>query len=137
MNIFEIPFFKKVGLQQDADGNLMLDGDVSYHNHLGTIHASALFTLVEAASGAGLMQQFPELLGKVAPVVRDSHIKFKKPAKTAVTAYPSISDEAVEKFKRQFERKNRAPITVDVVAKDTNGTVVCIGSFHWFIQGIE
>ena len=137
MEIINIPFVKKVGVQRDREGNLTLGFDESNKNHLQTIHASALFVLAESASGEALQTCFPELVGKVAPVVRDSQIKFKKPAVKSVMAYASIANDSILKFKEQFEKKKRSTISVDVAVKDTDGNTVCIGSFNWFVQSIE
>ncbi len=137
MEIIKVPFIKKAGVGKDQEGNLTLNFEESNLNHLQTIHASALFTLAESSSGEALQIHFPELVGKVAPVVRDSQIKFKKPAIKSVTAFPSISGTCISKFKEQFKRKSRASITVDVTIKDSDENTVCAGTFSWFVQGIE
>jgi len=137
MEIIKIPFVEKVGVVKNQDGNLSLAFDESNENHLQTIHASALFTLAESASGEALQAEFPELVGKVVPVVRDSQIKFKKPAEKSVTAFPKISEESVSKFKTQFQKRNRSSIAVEVVVKDFEENVVCISTFNWFVQGVE
>lgn len=137
MEIIEIPFVKKVGIGKNPEGNLTLDFVESNQNHLQTIHASAIFTLAESASGHALLTTFPELVRKVAPVVRDSQIKFKKPAVKSITAFPSIAEDSISKFKEQFKKKQRSTITVHVAVKDIDGNIVCIGSFNWFVQGIE
>lgn len=137
METIEIPFAKKVGIKKNKDGILELNYDESNQNHLKTMHASALFTLAESASGDALQRQFPELVGKVAPVVRDSQIKFKKPASSHVLALPSITDESLSKFKEQFKRKGRSFIAVEVTVQDSENSVICIGTFNWFVQSIE
>ena len=78
MDVTKIPFVEKVGIVQKSDGRLELPFNESVHNHLHTIHASAQFVLAETASGEILQTLFPELVGKVVPVLRDSKIKFKK-----------------------------------------------------------
>jgi acyl-coenzyme A thioesterase PaaI-like protein len=134
VEIVNIPFVNKVGVEQSPEGNLTLGFDESNQNHLRTIHASALFTLAESASGEALQRCFPELIGKVVPVVRDSQIKFKRPAEKSVTAYPSITDESISKFKHQYMKKSRSSIAVDVTLKDSDGNIVCLGTFNWFVQ---
>ncbi len=80
---------------------------------------------------------FPELVGKVIPVLRDCRVKYKKAALKSITAYPRATDEAVALFKEQLARKGRASIAVDVEVRDTENTITCIGAFNWFIQRVE
>lgn len=137
MNVIEIPFVKKVGITQSEKGELELPFTNETHNHLQTIHASAQFTLAETASGEYLQTLFPELVGKVIPVLRDATIKFKKPAVKTIISYPSVSDESHEKFNSQFSKKGRASISVDVDIKDIENTVTCIATYNWFVTKIE
>jgi len=137
MNVVEIPFVKKTGIIKTENNELILPFTTDTHNHLKTMHASAQFTLAETASGDFLQTSFPELVGKVIPVLREANVKFKKPAIKNIMAYPSISNEAIEKFNIQFTKKGRASITVNVDIKDTEGTLTCITSYNWFVQKIE
>ena len=102
-----------------------------------TIAASAQFALAETASGEALQEKFPELAGKVIPILRDSPVKFRKPATKAITASPSVSDEAISRFREQFEKKGRSSISVNVELRDAEGVVTCTGVFNWFVQRIE
>ena len=136
MNITEIPFVKKVGVKQSATGDLALPMEPSVSNHLNTIHAGAQFTLAEAASGKLLLESFPELEGKVVPVLRDSQIKFKRPAESSITAYPTMSAESASALRDQLGRKGRGSIEINVEIRDANDRVTCVGMFKWFIQSI-
>ena len=137
MDVTEIPFVKKVGITQAKDGCLELAFSHDTHNHLATMHASAQFTLAETASGEFLQTLFPQLVGKVIPVLRDATVKFKKPAVKNIIAYPSISNESREKFDIQFTKKGRASISVKVEIKDIEKTVTCVATYNWFVQKIE
>lgn len=134
MDVIEIPFVKKVGITKNKNNELELPFTKETHNHLQTVHASAQFTLAETASGEFLQTLFPELAGKVIPVLRDASIKYKKPAIKNITAHPSVSDESRNKFNAQFEKKGRASISVDVEIKDSEGTVTCVAAYNWFVQ---
>jgi thioesterase domain-containing protein len=137
MNLTEIPFIKEVGIQKRADGNLELPFSEKVLNHLQTIHASAQFTLAETASGDMLQILFPELVTKVIPVLRDSQMKFRKPATKSIAAYPVVpDDETVAKFNEQLSKKGRASISITVEIKDTENTAISTGVFKWFIQSI-
>lgn len=136
MNVTEIPFMKHVGVQSE-NGVLVLNMAPHLENHLSTLHASAQFALAETSSGALLQELFPELAGHVIPVLRDSQMKFRKPATTKITAYPVVELSAREKFLARFIRKGRATIPVNVDVKDDNGNVTATSTFVWFIQRIE
>ncbi|WP_333803912.1 YiiD C-terminal domain-containing protein [Sulfurospirillum sp.] len=137
MNILEIPFVHKVGLTRTHEGNLTLQMDQSNENHLQTVHASAQFTLAETISGEAMQLAFPHLVGKVIPILRESHIKFKKPATGNIYGLAHIDGEAKVKFEEQLTKKGRAILSIEVEIKDNNETTTCIGQFDWFIQKIE
>ena len=136
MDVTKVPFVEKVGIVRESDDILELPYNESMQNHLQTIHAGAQFVLAETASGEALQKLFPDLVGQVVPVLRNSNIKFKKPAKKSITAHPSITDDSVAKFNEQFGKKGRASISVDVEIKDLEGIVTSTGIFIWFVQSI-
>lgn len=136
MDVTKIPFVEKVGIVRQSDGGLELPFDESVHNHLQTIHASAQFALAETASGEALQALFPELVGKVVPVLRDSNIKFKNPAQKTISAHASVTDDALSKFKEQFVKKGRASISLSVEVKDQEGVITSVGVFNWFVQSV-
>jgi len=136
MDVTQIPFVEHVGIKKNAQGLLELSFDNRIENHLKTIHASAQFTLAETASGEILQQKFPQLANKVIPLLRESTLKFKKPAEQSIIAYPSITPEVEQKFNDQFTRKGRAGIAVNVEIRDVDDTISCSGTFNWFLQAI-
>jgi acyl-coenzyme A thioesterase PaaI-like protein len=133
MDITQIPFVKTTGIVKNKENQLELNFTPSTLNHLETIHASALFTLAESASGDYLQTLFPELIGQVIPVVRDSTIKFSKPATKTVIASPSVTEDASENFKKQLQQKGRANLSVSVIVKDIDDTLICKSVFKWFV----
>ncbi|ARU48540.1 YiiD C-terminal domain-containing protein [Sulfurospirillum diekertiae] len=137
MNVLEIPFVQKVGLTHNEKGKLILPMDKSNENHIKTIHASAQFTLAETLSGEALQKTFPHLVGHVVPILRESEIKFKKPATSEIYGLAHIDHVTKEKFEEQLAKKGRASISVDVEIKDTNEILTCSGRFEWFIQKIN
>lgn len=133
MEITSVAFIAQVGITKDRAGRLTLDCDDSVKSHVQTIHSGALFTLAEAASGEALRVRFSALADQVVPVIRDAEITYRQPATSAVTAYPSISDDAIRTFERRFARKGRATIEVEVEVTDQRGVVVCSGRFKWLV----
>lgn len=136
MDITKIPFFEKIGIKKSDNGRLVLAQDESNLNHINTLAASAQFTLAESASGEALQTLFPDLVGKVMPVLRDSQIKFKRPTVHSVSAVASVDNAMREKFIAQYDRKGRASITVNVDLVDAKEIVTCSGVFNWFVQSL-
>ena len=136
MDVTKIPFAEKVGIIWNNDGGLEMPFHESVHNHLQTIHAGAQFALAETASGEMLQTLFPDLVDKVIPVLRDSTIKFKKPAQNTISTNSSVTDDSILKFKEQFERKGRSSIVVSVEVKDQEGIITSVAEFNWFVQTI-
>ncbi len=135
MKATDIPFVKHIGIEEQ-NNELSLDFKNDVLNHIKTIHASAQFTLAETQSGLHLQSLFPELEGKVIPVLRDAQIKYKKPAQEKIIAFSSADEKSVEKFKVQFEKKGRGSLQIEVKIKDINDILTCQGTFTWFIQAL-
>ncbi len=135
MKVLQMPLNKFIGLQKDND-LLTLNLSENVKNHIGSIHAGAQFTLAESASGVYLAKLFPELQDKIIPLLRSSNMKFKKTAFDTLTAYPLATKDVLEKFQKQFLKKGRGSITVEVELKNMGKEIVTIGTFNWFVQKI-
>lgn len=135
MNILEIPFVKLLNITQDED-KLSLNEKKTLLNHLETTHAGAIYTLGETQSGLYLQNLFPSLQDKVIPILRDSKIKYKKPALGNLSASATCTQEVKENFQRIFEKKKRASIEITVNIQNKDEEIIAIASFTWFIQSI-
>jgi len=136
MDVTQIPFARHVGIEKKEEGTLKLEATQVVKNHIQTIHASAQFALAETQSGLFLQLEFPELVGKVAGLLRSSSVKYKNPASTSIYAIASIEEDAKEKFLRQLEKKGRALISINILLKDENDIIVMSGTFDWYIHKI-
>ena len=135
MKATDIEFVKLVGIEQ-SENSVSLAYKKDVLNHIESIHASAQFTLAETQSGLFLQELFPELVGKVVPMLRESKIKYNKPALKSIVAFASSSDENVTKFKEQFSKKGRSTLSVSVDIKDSEGVLTACSEFIWFVQKI-
>ncbi len=131
----DIPFVRHLGIEEE-NSKLSLDFKNDVLNHIETIHASAQFALAETQSGIHLQKLFPELEGKVLPVLRDAQIKYRKPAQEKIIAFASTDAEDVAKFRSQFEKRGRASIQINVEVKDINGVLTSQATFTWFVQAL-
>jgi len=122
-----------IGIEQDKKP-LTLTLSEKNQNHVQTMHAGAQFILAETASGEYLISLFPSLHGKVLPLLRSSSIKYKKSALGKIYTSAKLDETEKERFEKQFEKKSRATIEVEVTLKDEQDEVVAIGVFSWFVQ---
>lgn len=129
-----VPFAAALGVEPDGAGGLLMRPKDSVGNHLGTVHAGALFTLAESASAECLLQSFPELAESVVPVLRAAKTRYRRAATTTVRAVGNVRDEDRAVLRNQLERKGRAVVTVEMEVRGTESNLVCTGSFEWYIQ---
>ncbi len=161
MDITAIPFNKLIGLKNSDDERylLMLPECERYANHLGTVHASALFSLAEATSGVLLLNELggggtvgrgdddncPEPLeapAEFASVVRKVETKYRNPAHGAVFSTATLSEDNRLLLSELRERgRSFAHVTVELfdgVAKsDAESKPVAQFEFEWFITKIK
>ena len=135
MRATDIEFVKLIGIKQ-SQNSVSLAFKKNVLNHIESIHASAQFSLAETQSGLHLQELFPQLIGKVIPLLRESKIKYKKPALKSIVAFASCSEENIEKFQEQFMKKGRATLAVNVDVKDEEGVLCASSEFIWFVQKI-
>jgi uncharacterized protein (TIGR00369 family) len=94
-----VPFAKYLGVEllEVGDGfakaRLIQRQDLS--NHIGTMHAGALFTLAETASGAAVAGAFADMIGSLRPVAAEARISYLKLARGIVSGTAKTSEPAV------------------------------------------
>lgn len=139
MDVTALPFNRLVGIARSDKGcgALTLPADVRYTNHLGTVHAGALLTLAEAASGEFMVKEFTGLGFEVLPVVRRLEAKFRKPASGAIVASVRLAPEKKDEFLATLTTKGRALVELDVDVHDGSGTHALAARIEWFVARKE
>jgi acyl-coenzyme A thioesterase PaaI-like protein len=133
MKVTDIPFNRFLGLR--SDGSLLtLPADLNYHNHLGTVHAGAQFSLAEAASGHWLLAKFGDAAPDYLAVVRHVDLKYRRPAIGELIAKAGAAPEEEERLRDTLERRGRATIEVPVLVTGADGSVTLEATFEWFAQ---
>lgn len=136
MNILEIPYNKFIGLRKSdkpTEFILMLESKAEYINHLGTVHASALFALAEASSGQFLLDQFVVYNLPLIPVVRKVEVKFNKPANGVIYSKAAIIDSTTETIVEELKEKKRVLLKIRVDLFNSNSEKVFTSVYDWFI----
>ena len=133
-SVTELPYNRLLGLEPaPVSAAVQLPAGPQYLNHLGTVHAGALLSLAEAASGEFLLTHFSGGAGLI-PVVRRMEAKFRKPASGRVTAAASVSPEALAQLEADLATRGRALVCIPVQVHDESGTLALTAEVEWFIQ---
>lgn len=137
MDVLEIPFNRFLGFKKsDENKDLIfkLEHDEKYLNHLGTIHASALFALAEASSGEFLFNQFVGCKLDIIPVVRKVEVKYSKPAIGTIYSKTYFSETDRNTILNELTNKNRVIIKVGVDILNATNEKLFVSTFDWFIS---
>ncbi len=67
--------------------------DERFRNHIGGLHAGAMFTLAETASGALVLANYGEMLDQVTPLAVEATIRYLKIARGDVTASATMGSQ--------------------------------------------
>jgi len=136
MKTTDVPFNKHLEIKT-AEGNsdflLYLDARTNHLNHLGTIHAGALFSLAEASSGEFLLNNFDSISKDVIPMVRKADARFRKIVKGRVYSKAMLVDTTKEVVLDELKTKKRALVKVKADLFDDDYSKVFSSVFEWFI----
>ena len=139
MDIQEVPFNRSLGIKPSArDGYILEMGyDKKLSNHLGTLHAGALFTLAEAASGAFLLEQFQNTDLDIVPVVRKGENKYSRPAESTVYASADYAEQSADAVYSALKERGKAVVEVKVELYNEAHERTVVASIHWFLTLVQ
>jgi acyl-coenzyme A thioesterase PaaI-like protein len=136
MNLSSLPFNALIGLEMATEEGFLcaLSDDLKYTNHLGTVHASALFSLAENSAGYFIALILPEFEEAFVPVLRKSEVKYKKPAIGRILSKAALIDQSADHIKQTLITKNKALFSTTVDLYNLQNEVVFQGTFDWFVM---
>ncbi len=135
MQLSQIPFSYYVGLKESMKDGVILELPEAsqYHNHIGTVHASAQFTLAETAGGFIMQDAFNDIGDEVIAVVRKAEVKFSRPAQGPLFASGSLSQDEVSQVKGSLRERGLAKLRFMVLVKDESQQITMKAKFEWSI----
>lgn len=132
-----IPFARHVGVEIDAVGDgtatcrVPLNDDTL--NHIGTVHAGAMFTLGETASGAACAGAFAAQILNLKPVAASSTIDYLKKAKGGLTAVGRTEDDT-DTLRAALKADGKVRFPVKVAFTDEAGEEVAVMRVDWHVS---
>ena len=132
MRVSDLPFNKHIGIE-DHDGVVSI-GVTDFHmNHLGMVHATAIYGVAEAGSGRFIIDTFGEEFPDALAVARTGTIKYKSPAMEDILAEVTNWEPDPQQALDRLRQKGAAKIAVEV-SVHSNNEIVAIATFDWFIR---
>ena len=132
-----VPFVRHAGITLQEVGcgvaTAVLADMTELRNHVGTLHAGALFTLGETASGAAIAGALAPILAEVRPLATAARIEYLKPARGGIIATATIVE--AETLQAQVVSKGRVAVLAKVSLRDTTGAEVGRLEVDWTILG--
>ena len=132
-----VPFARFIGVRIDEVGpghartSLVQRPEVS--NHIETMHAGAMFTLGEAASGGALAGGFADILLKLRPVAAKAEIEYLKIARGTLTAQARI-DGDLPAIRATLASEGKVRFWVAVAITDEAGVDVVGMRVEWHVR---
>lgn len=127
-----LPFNARIGLVAEEDGRLALADDPTLTNHVGTVHAGALFTLGEAASGVAITDAVAAL--GAMPIAKGATIAYRRPAKGRIHARGRIIED-LDAIRARLRSEGKTAFDVAVTLTDGEGTEVATMTVTWHLRG--
>jgi uncharacterized protein (TIGR00369 family) len=136
--IEQMPYNAMVGvriLEMDAgSARASLQARPEVGNHVGTMHAGAQFSLIEAVSGAAVSGAFLDLLGRAVPLAQGAELTYRRPARGDVVADAHITPEEIARVREDLEAHGRSRFDVQVSVTDEHGTLATEAVMRWYIR---
>ncbi|MGB8019858.1 MAG: DUF4442 domain-containing protein [Candidatus Nanopelagicales bacterium] len=112
---------------------LRLPDQAAYHNHIGGLHAGAMFTLAESATGALVLGNFGRLLDVATPLAVEATIRYRKVALGPLYAEALLHDSP-DAIVAQLGQGERPEFRIEVALANEDSTVTGEASFLWTLR---
>jgi uncharacterized protein (TIGR00369 family) len=102
-------------------------------NHIGSVHATAIFGLAEAASGGAMSGAFAPVALSIRPVAAGATIAFSRIAQTDLVARAQASLPS-KQLRETLEREGKVKFDVEVNLLDTTDTEIARVTVSWHVS---
>jgi uncharacterized protein (TIGR00369 family) len=133
-----VPLNKLLGIEILSIGNGVAEAKLPFRheltNHIGSVHATAIFGLAEAASGAAMSGAFAPVILNIRPVAASANVRFLKIARSDLIARARISVPA-EQLREQLASTGKVLFDVVVEVCGAAGDNIGELTVAWHVAG--
>jgi acyl-coenzyme A thioesterase PaaI-like protein len=131
-----VPFIETVGLTIDEVGPgtavARLASRPEVHNHIGTVHAGALYTVGESATGAVVLGLFGDKLPGVFIALKSATVAHTKARPGDLVAHAAVVGDA-KAIRKGYDADGKADFDV-AVRFEVEGTEVAQVTYTWAVR---
>lgn len=130
-----IPYLALHALDATPDGDgvrVRLRFSREVQNHVGTLHAGALFTAAETAAGVAAWRVVPG--DRAAVLLRGATVHYTRRAESDVVAVASVDTAAAASAREAFAAGGRADVAAVVRVTDVGGETVFEATFDYALR---
>jgi uncharacterized protein (TIGR00369 family) len=117
----------------DGVGEARLPFRQEITNHIGTVHATAIFGLAEAASGCAMAGAFAEIAMSIRPVAAAASVEFLKIARSDIVARAQTSRNSDE-LRGLMQREGKVAFDVNVSICDAAQAEIARVTVSWHVS---
>lgn len=132
-----VPFAAHVGVRLleigEGTARAELEQREAVSNHINSMHAGAMFTLGEAASGAAMAGALAPVILDMRPVAATGEIAFKKVAVGRLTAHAKTSQDGAT-LMQTIKEDGKVAFDVEVDIRNAAGDTVCEMTVNWYVS---
>ena len=136
--IASVPGIERTGLKvlelRDRYAKALMPLNEGNTNHVGIMYAGSLFTLGEFSGG--IIHLASMNFTKFIPIVKEVHIRFRRPAMTDITMEVTMTEQEAGRLEAEAEKKGKADYELNMELKDQNGETVAEVNGTWQIRKI-
>jgi uncharacterized protein (TIGR00369 family) len=129
-----IPFNKLLGIEIVSIGDGVAQARIPFRaevtNHIGSLHATAIFGVAEAASGAAMSGAFAPVILRIRPVAVGATVTFLKIVRGDLTADAMITRSS-EELREKLAKEGRVVFDVLVKMREAAGKDVAEMTVSW------
>lgn len=114
---------------------VVLPSKVELTNHVGVVHAGAMFTAAETAAGVAAWHVVPD--GAAYVLLREARVRYTRRAEGEVRSIAQVDEAAAREARGSFAETRRGDVLVEVEAFDLDGEKVFVGSFDYALREVR
>jgi len=132
-----IPLNKLVGIEILSIGDGVAEARVALRpdltNHIGSAHATLIFGVAEAASGAAMSGALAPSVADIRPVAAQAQIAFLKIAKSNLTAKARVS-ESTDALRARLAETSKVVFDVNIGVFDEANDEIAQVTVNWHVS---